>query len=468
MAVWAWDDLGVRELVDLHFVDGGGHDANRVDAIMQLHFGVLAGRMHLVHEAATHLRAQSPHDYVTAALHTALASQRMDMAEWAWCEYLADPRACCPVPPRLRDSAQQERVLESVAPHDGDAVAALGSITGTLLRGAMAADARPELMDWVWARLDTQPLCDAALHYEFADVIHGTHWSHDRTFTMVSEWALRQPDLAALARFHKRVPLQAAGLVWDAVEPGRTDLVEWCAERSDPKQWIPTLIGWALLQNRLDLARLLHTHGAPYMVEPRCTGTTELCGCDDCYCHEFAVLVSAVASCSVAAVKWVVDTLLPAHGGLAICTDQMRISVLFTAGETGSLPVIEWLVDVAGMGRPSDINLLAEGAVRKSRLNVLWWLIYERGWTIRVREQRLSLWQRAVQPGDHPDAPLTPEEQRREEAKQPCEIVLQRDFVVASHTPGLSIAARWLINAGCWDCEMPQILDSPVSVSWDI
>jgi hypothetical protein len=253
---------------------------------------------------------------------------------------------------------------------------------------------------------------------------------------------LRQPDLSTLSRFHQRIPFQAAGLLWSAIEPDRMDLVEWCAERSDPTRWDVTLMGSALSQNRLGIARWFHAHGVPYMVEPRCTGTTDLCSCNDCYCHGYAVLASAARSGDPAIVQWTVETLLKQHGGIAACTRKVRVGALAAAASNGYLPVIEWLVDVAGLDCESAISLITERAAQAGRLNVLWWLVHVRGRSIRVDDQQQPLWRRQLRPDEGQQSACLPQDEQHEPANEVHEIRLRH------HIAGQSaIAAQWLINA---------------------
>jgi hypothetical protein len=258
-AAWAWDELGVRELADPSRVDDDRINMDLVDARKQLTFGAQAGRMELVCEAVEHLRGHNSYN-LASVINGAATNRRMDMLEWAWQECLAHPRAS--YPRQYRHTGQDG--AEAVSPEEEMTIGALGNITGTLLFAAMKAT------DWTGCgRASTGSPCarwrSAA---RFSGILADVWWTADRDYDAIASWALRQPDLSALSRFYELVPFQAAGLLWSAIEPDRVDLVEWCAQRSDPTCWDVLLMGSALSQKRLDLARWFYAHGVPYMVEP--------------------------------------------------------------------------------------------------------------------------------------------------------------------------------------------------------
>jgi hypothetical protein len=110
--------------------------------------------------------------------------------------------------------------------------------------------------------------------------------------------------------------------------------------------------------------------------------------------------------------------------------------------------MLEWLVDVAGFGSVADLTEVAESAAKSTRLNVLWWLAYERGWSLRVDGRQPMLPEQHLHPpGPRPDQ--TPARQQGDgEQAQPSK---PRELVLGHHIAGRSgAAARWLINSGLW------------------
>jgi rhodanese-related sulfurtransferase len=88
---------------------------------------------------------------------------------------------------------------------------------------------------------------------------------------------------------------------------------------------------------------------------------------------------------------------------------------------------------------------------------VLWWLVHERGWSIRVTDHHQPLWQRQLRPDEDQQPALAQEneQQQQDPAKEAREIMLRRDIAGQS-----AIAAQWLINAGFWGGEPPKSLTS--------
>jgi hypothetical protein len=132
----------------------------------------------------------------------------------------------------------------------------------------------------------------------------------------------------------------------------------------------------------------------------------------------------------------------------------MRVGALAAAASNGYLPVLEWLVDVAGLDCESAISLITERAAQAGRLNVLWWLVHVRGWSIRVDDQQQPLWQRQLRPDEGQQSACLPQEEQHEPANETVHEIRLRHHIAGQS----AIAAQWLINAGFWPGEPPKSL----------